>query len=74
MKLLTVKEVAQLLGSRPTTIYQWAELGQIPSYKINGLLRFSEEEVLKWIEGCKTPAMELSYSGAGRRPGKEGKR
>jgi excisionase family DNA binding protein len=56
MKLLTVKEVAQLLHVRPSTLYQWAELGQIPSIKLNGSLRFDFEDLNKWVESCKKQA------------------
>lgn len=56
MKLLTVKDVAQLLNIRPSTLYQWAELGQIPSIKLNGTLRFDLEDLTKWIESCKKQA------------------
>ncbi len=49
MKLLTVQEVSEILQAKPKTVYQWAELGQIPCMKINGLLRFEESEVLAWI-------------------------
>lgn len=48
-KLLTVQEVSEILQANPKTVYQWAEQGQIPCLKINGLLRFEESEVLAWI-------------------------
>ena len=35
------------------TLYQWAELGQIPSIKMQGCLRFDLDDVMKWIETCK---------------------
>jgi len=68
MKFLTVKEVCALIKARPSTVYQWAELGQIPSYKVNGLLRFSEAEILEWLSRCKSPSPDISYPSAGRRP------
>jgi excisionase family DNA binding protein len=52
-KLVTVKEVADYLSVKPSTIYGWAELRKIPSYKINGSLRFRMDEVKEHIEGCK---------------------
>ncbi len=33
-KLLTVKEVADMLNVKPKTVYQWAELGQIPCIRL----------------------------------------
>lgn len=41
-----------MLNVNPKTIYQWAELGQIPHYKINGCVRFDPEEVKTWLESC----------------------
>ena len=53
MKLIGIKEVSEILNVKPSTLYQWAELGQIPCYKINGALRFDIEDIMKWIESCK---------------------
>ena len=53
LKLITVKEISEMLMVSPSTIYQWAETSSIPCYKINGALRFSEKEVLEWIIDCK---------------------
>lgn len=69
MKFLTVKEVSRLIRAKPSTVYQWAELGQIPCFKINGLLRFEEREILHWLRDQKRV---YNYPHAGRRPGKEG--
>lgn len=51
--LCTVKEIAQLLGVSPKTVYSWAELQQIPHVKLNGALRFSLPDVLQWVDSCK---------------------
>jgi len=53
MKLVGVKEVSEVLHVRPSTIYQWAELGQIPCIKINGALRFNMDDIKKWVDSCK---------------------
>ena len=72
MKLLKVNDICELLNARPSTIYQWAELGQIPCFKINGLLRFEEKEILEWIKSYKKePHPEYNNRSAGRRLGKE---
>jgi excisionase family DNA binding protein len=53
MNIVTVKEIATLLKVSPKTIYQWAELNQIPYYKINGALRFDLTAVSTWLhEKC----------------------
>lgn len=53
MNLLTVNEVAALLKTGKSTVYEWAALGQIPYLKVNGLLRFDEAELLEWVEGFR---------------------
>jgi excisionase family DNA binding protein len=72
MKLLTVNDVASILKARPSTIYSWAEQGIIPCFKLNGLLRFSEEEVMAWIVDCQKKPVEEYNTFAGRRPRKGG--
>jgi excisionase family DNA binding protein len=61
MKLITIKEVSEIISVKPSTLYQWAELGQIPCIKINGALRFDTEDVLNWIKSCKKN-VESSYN------------
>lgn len=56
MELLTVQEIARILKAKPKTVYQWAELGQIPCVKLNGCLRFDLEDVLRWVRSCKRDA------------------
>ena len=53
MGLLTVKEVSKILNVKPSTLYQWAELGQIPCFKLNGALRFDLVDIEIWIKNCK---------------------
>jgi excisionase family DNA binding protein len=55
VRILTCKEVAQLLNIKVHTIYAWAEQGLIPCLKLNGALRFDESEVISWIQECKRP-------------------
>lgn len=53
VKLLSIKEVSEILNVKPATLYQWAELGQIPCIKLNGALRFDIDEIMKWVKSCK---------------------
>ena len=53
MKLVGVKEISEMLSVKPKTVYQWAELGQIPHVKINGCLRFDLMDITQWIKNCK---------------------
>lgn len=72
MRLLSVKEVAEILKVKPSTIYSWAEQRLIPSFKLNGLLRFSEDDILRWIESCKRQPLRDYNIFAGKRPRKGG--
>lgn len=50
---LTVSDVAQILSVKPKTLYQWAELKQIPCFKLNGALRFDLDDIQEWVASCK---------------------
>jgi excisionase family DNA binding protein len=56
LRLLKVKDVAEALGVSPSTVYRWAELGQIPCLKVNGALRFDPDDFFSWIKSCKRGA------------------
>ena len=43
MKIVTVKELSEAINVKVKTLYQWSELGIMPSLKINGSLRFDFE-------------------------------
>lgn len=47
--LVTIKEVSGFLKVKESTLYSWVNNGSIPSYKLNGLLRFDMEEIEEWI-------------------------
>ena len=46
---LTVEEVADRFGVNPTTVYRLAQQGKLPSFKIGGQWRFSQEALEKWV-------------------------
>jgi excisionase family DNA binding protein len=49
-RLLTARELGELLGFQAGTIVDWAERGEVPSFKLGGRLRFRECEVAEWLE------------------------
>ena len=53
MRLITIQELSELLKVKTKTIYQWAELRQIPFLKLNGALRFDLDDIEKWLACCK---------------------
>jgi len=56
-KLLTPDQIAEYLGVRKSTIYQWTHEGYIPYVKLGKFVRFKEHEVKDWI---------LAHSSKGR--------
>jgi excisionase family DNA binding protein len=49
-KLLTARELAELLGFAAGTIVDWAERDELPHFKIGNKLRFKPSEVEAWLE------------------------
>jgi excisionase family DNA binding protein len=49
-RLLTSRELADLLAFAPGTIVDWFEAGKLPGFRIGGRLRFRLSEVEAWLE------------------------
>lgn len=49
-RLMTAKQVSELIEVRPSTIYQWVHFGLIPHVKIGKCVRFKKDELLRWID------------------------
>jgi len=49
--LLTIKELAEQLRIKPSTLYAWASQSKIPCVRIHGLIRFRSEEIERWVMG-----------------------
>lgn len=71
ISLVTVKEVAQMLGVSPKTVYEWAEMRFIPNYKLCGCLRFDPDEVREWARRWRREPLSI-YNKDGRGPRKGG--
>ncbi|MHB0856240.1 MAG: helix-turn-helix domain-containing protein [Anaerolineae bacterium] len=48
--LLNVKQVAQYLQLKESTIYSWAQDGKIPAIKIGRTWRFRRSDLDGWLE------------------------
>jgi excisionase family DNA binding protein len=55
-KLLNANQVADYLNCSPKSVYSWARSGVMPSYKINGLLRFKSTEIEALLNSSKVNA------------------
>lgn len=53
LKLITPEELGNMLGVSLHTVYQWTSKRQIPYIKVGRLIRFSETEILEWLERNK---------------------
>lgn len=60
-KLLAPESVCEILGIERSTLYAWTSRGLIPFIKVNGLLRFRESELLRWLKSKERGAM-INYS------------
>jgi len=49
-KLLKPHEIADLLGVKPSTIYQWTHEGYIPHIKVGRNVRFRECDIEQWLD------------------------
>ena len=51
--LLTVEELAQYLGLKKQTIYNWLNQKKISGIKIGKIWRFEKKEIDNWLKTCK---------------------
>ena len=54
-KLLKIKELSELIGFSPRTIYDWVHVGFIPHYKFPKGIRFRISEVEQWFKKQRKP-------------------
>ena len=52
-RLLTVKELAELLNVAQSTIYAWVSAGEINYYQLGKAIRFDEDEIMEWLKAHK---------------------
>ena len=49
-RLMTAKQVSELIEVKPSTIYQWVHEGFIPYVKLGKCVRFKKDELFRWID------------------------
>jgi excisionase family DNA binding protein len=52
-EVLSVNELAKLLGVDRKTIYEYAARGQIPHRRLGRRMLFSRAAVMSWLAACK---------------------
>jgi excisionase family DNA binding protein len=49
MRVLTLKDAAELLKCHPSTLYRLAKRGTIPAFRLGGTWRFAESHLIEWM-------------------------
>jgi len=58
-KLLNMKQVSEILGIKPKTLYQWKWLKtNLPFVKVGGSLKISESDLIDFISQNKRPPIK----------------
>jgi excisionase family DNA binding protein len=52
-KLLTPKQLSEILQVSRGVIYKWIYMGFIPHYKLGGQVRFKERDIEAWLNKRK---------------------
>lgn len=60
-KLLAPEDICEILGIEKSTLYAWTSRGLIPFIKVNGLLRFRESELLRWLKSKERGAIMKGF-------------
>lgn len=57
-QLMNIKEVANYLQVKESTIYTWAQNGRIPAFRLGRLWRFRRADLDTWLENQRLPLAE----------------
>ena len=60
MNLLTIKDIADTLTVKPTTVQRWCAQGKLPSYKIGREYRVKQVDFESWLDNKKRGATNTS--------------
>lgn len=52
-KMLSINQIAEMFSVSKATIYRLVETRKITFYKISGVLRFTEDDIMKYLEQNK---------------------
>ena len=64
-ELLSPKDLAGILKVSQVCVYKWAERGIIPHYKLEGVVRFSRDDVLDFLQKRRKVGQEIVNSPRG---------
>ncbi len=66
-KLLTAKELSEIVAIKPKTIYSYADKGLIPHYKIESNVRFRGQEIADWLRDHASQRVKWNQRGGAQR-------
>jgi excisionase family DNA binding protein len=56
-RLLTAREVSEMLAVSPETVLRWTRRGQLPAFRLpGGAIRYREPDVDAWLDAHSTTA------------------
>ncbi|MCK9438532.1 helix-turn-helix domain-containing protein [Patescibacteria group bacterium] len=58
LKLLSINDLKNIFNISKTTAYRIVESRKIPFYKISGVIRFSEEDIINYLKENKIDIMK----------------
>ena len=62
-RLLTARQVAELVGMSTETVLRWTRKGTLPAIRLpGGALRYREADLEQWLEGRATKVADLTGS------------
>lgn len=68
-RLLTAREVADMLGVSAETVLRWTRKGELPAFRLpGGAVRFRAADLDGWLQERATPGRGVVEHPAGRRP------
>ncbi len=57
-EFLTINQVCKYLKIKPSTLYSWARVGEIPHYKIHNMIRFRKDDIDTWMQAHRKESIE----------------
>ena len=48
--LMSVREVAETLGSHIQTVYSWTDEAKIPYFRVGGRIKFDPTAIADWLD------------------------
>ncbi len=61
MKLVTIRQLCEILQISRSKAYELSG-DEIPVYRIGGALRFREDDIQEYLEGCRTESVEYAQA------------